>query len=413
MTPRKTRSNKPPADPNQPPNGRRSDPDPVEPTSSFGKGKNPRKRSPDRDEEPGTAPPLKKRVSNRRPPSSAHPSPAAKRAASRRSTRKISRPSKKDVTEPADPDPDVIVIEEDGCPYVVYDDAPHFHPPPQRYTQSDTGQLSTSPEQVKGCSIKPCWRPTQQRRCRILQADEAVEEIGWKKVRKWMQAVRCRLCGETQVLRDLTKGCFNLEHWWRHLRVRHGIKREEEIEEKGEEKYKALPIKGHVCVGACSTCGESGAAASPRQRNPSTRHGRGAKRRDGSAAEFSDLNSLSSVDTMRNPPRESTPNQWRPSLASSLAHQTTLLERDRPTPTTLCQIRDSTPWPTRGPSINANPLVPSHSLRCLDPEISHRWSLERGPSTSTPACTSAPSLPCHRHPPCQALSGRPSISLHR
>ena len=148
------------------------------------------------------------------------------------------------------------------------------------------------------CSVKPCWTLTQQRRCRILQTDDAVEGIGWKKVRKWMQAVRCRLCGETQVLRDLTKGCFNLEHWWRHLRVRHGIKRDEEIEDKGEEKYKTLPIKDHVCVGACSTCGESGAAISLPQRPSPGQPSRG---------ELSNLSSLSSVETTFSTPPEPVP----------------------------------------------------------------------------------------------------------
>ncbi|KAM5536631.1 hypothetical protein V8D89_009726, partial [Ganoderma adspersum] len=292
----------PSTDPNRPPNGRCSTSDPLEPVCSSSKGKNPRKRSSrESDGEACAAPPPKKRASNRHSPSTSRPSPVAKHGPSRRSTRKVARSTKKEVPEPADPDTDVIVIDVDGYPYVAYDDAPHLHPPPRRYKQNESAQPSAFQEKVKGCSIKPCWTLTQQRRCRVLQADEAVEEIGWKKVRKWMQAVRCRLCGETQVLRDLTKGCFNLEHWWRHLRVRHGIKRDEELEDKGEEKYKTLPLKDHVCVGACSTCGEGGVDISRRLQNPGTSHPRRL------AIEPSDLSSLSSIGTTPSLPQASIP----------------------------------------------------------------------------------------------------------
>ncbi|PIL24693.1 hypothetical protein GSI_12577 [Ganoderma sinense ZZ0214-1] len=294
MTPRR----KLPAEPDQLSSRHHSNPGPPEATYPISKGKNTRKRSSDSDEEAGAASPSKKRATNRSPPLTAGSSTVSTRVVSRRSTRKASTSATKEVKEPIDPDSDAIVIDDDGHPYVAYDDAPHLHPPPRRYKQKKSEQPAALQEKVKGCSIQPCWTPTQQRRCRTLQTDEAVEEIGWKNVRKWMQAVRCGLCGETQVLRDLTKGCFNLEHWWRHLRVRHGIKRGEEIEEKGEEKYEMLPIKDHVCVGACATCGEGGEAVSRRQQNPSP---------SPRQARNSDLSSLSSIDTNPSPPRKFSP----------------------------------------------------------------------------------------------------------
>nr|VWO95061.1 Phosphoinositide phospholipase C (EC [Ganoderma boninense] len=249
ITPRKTRSRKLPAKPDQPPNRGRAGPSPTGTmrNDTMSEGKNNRKRSSNNDEETCPTPPRKKRATNASPPT-AGPSTVSTRDVLRRSTRKASHPSRKEANEPAEPDSGVIVVDDDGYPYVAYDDAPHLHPPPRRGKQKESDLPAGFRGKIKGCSIKPCWTPTQQRRCRILQTDEAVQEIGWKKVRKWMQAVRCGLCGETQVLRDLTKGCFNLEHWWRHLRVRHGIKRDEEFEEKGEEKYKALPMKDHVCT---------------------------------------------------------------------------------------------------------------------------------------------------------------------
>lgn len=146
----------PSLNPNQRPvNGGCSDSNPPEPAGSSSKGKNLRRRaSCESDEEPCAAPPLKKRATmNRRPPSTARPSPVAKRAPSRRSTRNISRSAKKEVSELADPDPDVIVIDDDGYPYVAYDDAPHLHPPPQRYKKSKSAQPLVFYEKVKGCVI--------------------------------------------------------------------------------------------------------------------------------------------------------------------------------------------------------------------------------------------------------------------